>query len=250
MEYPMEGPAEDLSRDWAEEGTSSLPEYTGWCDPDCVFFSPIAVAAGTNKNCISPQGPDSRTSQFKAEKETPALPQEEAAQDGGLMYSNICHFSRNNLAYEQGGSFPSALLWRASLILGSYWEWRSYQLLELGLVTPVSGNPLRSLLRKGPFTSPLLRVVLEADMTDWDAEMKSQDSACSLTEETNHGDSVTARTLLPRAEQISGPAPEPPGPLTLEPNSYDDGEDDDDGNGDNDGGGVGCMPNVWLELRP
>ncbi|XP_077730906.1 uncharacterized protein LOC144299269 isoform X3 [Canis aureus] len=48
----MEGPAEDLSRDWAEEGTSSLPE-------------------------------------------------QEAAQDGGFMYSNICHFSRNNLAYEQ-----------------------------------------------------------------------------------------------------------------------------------------------------
>ena len=50
--------------------------------------------------------------------------QEKAAQGRVFMYSNISHFLRNNLADEQGGSFPSALVWRVSLILDSYWEWR------------------------------------------------------------------------------------------------------------------------------
>lgn len=50
---PMEGPAEDLSRDWAEEGTSSLPEVSSplflW-DRDVASLVSSPMNAGQNSD--------------------------------------------------------------------------------------------------------------------------------------------------------------------------------------------------------
>ncbi|XP_035579958.1 uncharacterized protein LOC113913056 isoform X2 [Zalophus californianus] len=263
MEDPEECQTDDLPSDRTEEGATPVPD----------------VDAARNKNS-APEGVMERPSS-KAEEETATLPQEEATGNGPSTYSKISHFLRTNLADAQSGAFSSSLVWRASLILGSCWEWRlglsekncpveTYdpvlQSLEAtspdGLMDDLS---LESEEAKGPFFTKVV-ALLEPDSD-------SLDSTCDLSLDSMDGEGpfFTKVALLKSktdsletvledlpVDSVEGEAPSVPKVALLEPDSAspllsareEDSTDEEDSDGrSNIVPPSGCFPSINVEEK-